>query len=208
MIILLYNIMDYDNLNTGDILLLSCTKWYYPFSKLIEIITNSPYSHCGIIIKDPMFTVKPMLGLYFLESGFEKFNDVENNRRKCGVELVSLKEMIDNYPGTIYYRKLKCNRNQDFYDKLAFAHSDIHNLPYDFNPIDWFKAIFNINIGNNQLDDRLWCSALVAYIYVKFGFLDKNTPWSLVSPKEFSSVYGNNILKFKNCLLEDDIKIK
>ena len=146
--------------------------------------------------------------LYFLESGFENFNDSENHRKKMGVELVPLEEVIQSYPGTIYYRKLNCDRNIDFYDKLAMAHSDIHNLPYDLNPIDWIKALLNINIGNNQHNDRFWCSSLVAYIYTKLGFLNNDTPWSLISPNEFSSVYGKNLLKFNNCILEDDVKIK
>lgn len=200
--------MNYPDFQTGDILLLSCTKWYYPFSRLIEYFTNCPYSHCGIIIKNPMFTKKPLPGLYFLESGSENFNDIENNRRKFGVELVSLEEMINNYPGQIYYRKLHCHRNQQFYDILAQTHNDIHNIPYDLNPIDWFKAIFNIEIGDNQHIDRFWCSALVTYLYVKWGFLPKDIPWSMIAPSELSSKYGNKILYFENCVLDNDIQIK
>lgn len=199
--------MNLHDFNTGDILLLSCTKWYYPISRLIEYFTNSPFSHCGIIIKDPDFTVPPKKGLFFLESGNEPFNDVENNRRKCGVELVSLEEMINTYPGLIYYRKLNCNRDTTFYTTLANTHSNIHNIPYDFNTIDWFKALFHLNIGNNQHIDRFWCSALVAYLYVQWGFLPSNIPWSIISPNQFSSRIGNNWY-FQNCVLENDIQIK
>lgn len=196
--------IDFD---TGDILLLSCTKWYYIFSRLIEYITNCPYSHCGIIIKDPTFTPKPLQGLYFLESGKENMKDVENDRYKLGVQLVPLQEMIDNYPGKIYCRKLHCHRNKEFYDNLNQAHSDVHNISYDLNPVDWIKAMFKIDIGDNQHKTRFWCSALVVYIYIKLGLLDKNISWSLISPKELSSNY-NSSLKFINCTLDNDTQIK
>lgn len=199
--------MNYPDFNTGDILLLSCTKWYYPFSRLIEYFTDSPFSHCGIVIKDPMFLDKPKKGLFFLESGNEPFNDVENHRRKFGVELVSLEEMISSYPGHIYYRKLNCDRNQQFYTILENCHNKIHNIPYDLNPIDWCKALFNIQLGDNQHTNRFWCSALVAYLYVQWGFLPDNNPWSLISPNQFSSTYGTH-LAFQNCVLENDFLIK
>ena len=199
--------MNQYDFNTGDILLLSCTKWYYPFSRLIEYFTNSPFSHCGIIIKDPTFTNPPKKGLFFLESGNEPFNDVENNKIKFGVELVSLEEMINNYPGKIYYRKLICNRNHEFYTILDNSHKVVHNIPYDLDPIDWCKALFDINIGNNQHIDRFWCSALVAYLYVKWGFLQPSLPWSIISPEQFSST-NTNLLFSQNCVLGNNIRIK
>ena len=190
--------------NTGDLLLLSCTTNI--FSRLIEYFTNSPYSHCGIIIKDPKFTPKPMVGNFFLESGSESFPDAENHKIKIGVELVDLDEMISKYPGKIVLRKLDCNRNEEFYSKLSEIHKVIHNKPYDLDPIDWIKALIGDNSGNTQLTNRFWCSALVSYIYVQLGLLDKDTPWSLITPNDLSS--SGKKLQFINCSLGSEIQIK
>ena len=190
--------------NTGDILLLDNTNNTSIFAQLIKFLTHSKYSHCGMIIKDPKFTVKPMTGLYFLESGIESFNDAENNRKKCGVQLVSLTEMIKNYPGDIYWRKLNCTRDSKFYDNLAQAHNDVHNLPYDIDPIDWLKGYLKIK-HNSQHKDRFWCSALLAYLYTKLDFLKSDTDWSIISPQEFS--FKDNTLDFINCTLDNEIFI-
>ena len=52
----------------------------------------------------------------------------------------------------------------------------------------------------------MWCSALVAYIYVKLNFLDHTLPWTLIKPNDFSD--KSNILEFKNCILDKEIIIK
>ena len=45
----------YNILNTGDIILF---EGYYIVSKIIEFLTESNYSHIGIIIKNPKFLDK------------------------------------------------------------------------------------------------------------------------------------------------------
>ena len=84
-------------------------------------------------------------------------------------------------------------------------HSDLHNLPYDTDPIDWIKAKFNIELGNLQKTDTFWCSALVAYSYVKLGFLNEDIPWTIITPQDFSCTSSRLI--FKNCCLSDEKKI-
>jgi hypothetical protein len=49
---------------------------------------------------------------------------------------------------------------------------------------------------------------LVAYVYVKLGFLDEKTPWGLVTAKMFGTEkQDNSLVKFENCSLEKEIKI-
>ena len=136
--------MDIETLNTGDIILFHGS---YFISRIIEFLAGTEYSHCGIIIKDPWFTPEKLKGLYVLESGSENIPDPENNRVKYGVQLTKLEYILNNYDGSLYIRKLECIRDKQFYDKITQIHSNIHNLPYDFNPIDWIKAFFNIDIG-------------------------------------------------------------
>ncbi len=191
--------MNISDLQTGDMILFNGN---YFLSRIIEYITGSIYSHAAIIIKNPNFLGEQYQGTYIIESGYEDKKDVENNRYKFGVQLTNFEELLKNYNGKIYVRKLNCERNQDFYQKIIDFHSDVHNLPYDTNPIDWFKAKFNIDIGNIQKKNTFWCSALVSYFYVKLGFLNNNIPWTLIKPQDLSS--SSNTLKFIHCTLSDD----
>ena len=191
--------MNIDDLETGDMILFSGN---YFISKIIEYFSGSKYSHVAVIIKNPDFFDDKLEGLYILESGYENKPDSENDRYKFGVQLTNFKEMALNYSGNIYVRKLHCNRDHDFYNKINQIHSDVHNLPYDLNIIDWIKAKFDIEIGFTQKKNTFWCSALVSYFYVKLGFLNKSIPWTLISPQELSS--SSDKLQFENCKLDDD----
>lgn len=194
--------MNLQDLQTGDIILFNGN---YLLSRFIEYISGSIYSHAAIIIKNPNFLGEQYEGIYILESGYEDKKDVENDRYKFGVQLTNFEELVKNYKGKIYVRKLTCQRNEDFNQKVIQFHSNVHNLPYDLNPLDWFKAKFNIDIGNIQKKNTFWCSALVAYFYVFLGFLNQNTSWTLTKPQDLSS--SSDTLKFINCSLSEDIPI-
>lgn len=194
--------MKIDELETGDIILFSGN---YFFSHIVEYFTKSIYSHVGVILKNPNLGDATFKGIYLLESGFENTPDPENNRIKKGVQIINFEEKFKNYKGRIYVRKLHCTRDKKFYEKIIQIHSAVHNIPYDLHPIDWIKAYYKLDIGNTQKENTYWCSALVSFIYVELGFLDKNIPWTLISPQDLSSSY--NKLKFMNCVLDDDKQI-
>jgi len=204
------------DLETGDILLFNHVKnKSTPFqmfdnflSWAISSWTHSPYTHIGIVVKDPDFTDKDGVhhtyeGLYLLESNYEGTPDVIDNKVKFGVQLVLLEVGIKNNYSNIYYRKLNCTRDNQFYDKFNQIHNEIHNKPYDINPIDWIKAAFRLDIGNVEKTNTFWCSALVAFIYVKLGFLESDLPWTIISPEQFSTT-GENHLTFKDCTVEKE----
>ena len=194
--------MKIDELETGDIILFSGN---YFLSYIVEYFTNSLYSHVGVVLKNPNLGDARFKGIYLLESGFENTPDPENHRIKKGVQIINLEDKIKNYKGRIYVRKLHCTRDKTFYEKIIEIHSTVHNIPYDLNPIDWIKAYYKLDIGNTQKENTYWCSALVSFVYVELGFLDKNIPWTLISPKELSS--SSNELKFINCKLDNDKQI-
>ena len=194
--------MKIDELETGDIILFSGN---YFLSYIVEYFTKSIYSHVGVVLKNPNLGDAKFKGIYLLESGFENTPDPENHRIKKGVQIINLEDKIKNYRGRIYVRKLHCTRDKKFYEKIIEIHSTVHNIPYDLNPIDWIKGYFKINIGNTQKENTYWCSALVSFVYVELGFLNKNIPWTLISPKELSS--SSNELKFINCKLDNDTQI-
>ena len=191
--------MKISDLETGDIILFNGN---YFMSHIVEYFTNSIYSHVGIILKNPELGDATFKGIYLLESENENTPDPENNRIKKGVQIINLEEKMKNYNGRMYVRKLHCIRNKEFYEKIKHIHSSVHNIPYDLNPIDWIKAELHLDIGNAQKMNTYWCSALVTYVYVQLGFLNKTIQWSLISPCDLSS--SSSKLTFINCTLDKD----
>ena len=173
--------------------------------------TKSKYSHTAIVIRDPTFTNPPLKGLYVLESSSERFRDVEDNKYKFGVELEEFDKVINDarQHETVYWRKLNCIRDNQFYEKLAEIHKNIHDKKYDLFPSDWIDAGLHRYKGDNKNRmSNFICSALVAYVYVKLGFLPEGTPWTLVYPKMLGTEKGNRYgLKFINCTLDKEVKI-
>lgn len=197
------------NCNTGDILLFSTKHWY---SKLIEFFTQSKFSHIGIILKDPIYIKPTLKGLYLFESGAESKPSPEDGKKKYGVQITKLEDILDSYSssylGNLYYRKLDCDRNKDFYDKIKKIHDKTYNKPYDIDIIDWIKAEFDIKLGNEQKTNTYWCSALTAFTYVNLGFLKEDLPWTIIKPSEFSYIERKKNLDFLNCNLKPEEIIK
>ena len=202
--------MNYNDLcshaETGDILLLKENWW---FSRLIQYFTNSKYSHCGIIIKNPDFTPIPLRGLYLLEStGFLRTKDAEDHEHKFGVQLTPLQDVFERQ-SKIYWRKLFCKRDHTFYESLKIIHSVVHNTPYDDKPIDWIKTKFQIRLGNLQNKKRFFCSALCAFVYTSLGFLPEHTNWTIIPPCEFGTEPHTDFipLRFINCVVDEEVEI-
>ena len=95
-------------------------------------------------------------------------------------------------PGTVYVRRVSCERDHSFYEKLDNIHKTIHNRPYDMNIWDWLKAYYystystSIEPSSSATTSRFWCSALVAYIFEKMDLIDP-VDWTIITPKDFSS---------------------
>lgn len=202
-----------DSLETGDILLYD-TRWWY--SRLIQYFSNGPYSHISIILKNPTWLDEKLTDTYYiLESGGEKFKDAETGKKICGVQIVPLDKIIDEYKnqgyGKLYYRKLKCSIDmQELQKRIKDAYFKVQVKPYDFDVFDWLEAYKEVdkNINDKTLTkkyqriNKFWCSALVSYIYVECELLDKNIPWTVVSPNDFYYTY--QYLPLLNCTLEKD----
>ena len=198
---------------TGDLLLFEHSyDWknlkdllFNIMDSVIGFFTKSKYTHSGIIIKDPAWR-QDLKGYYFLESNWEFYPDSEDEEIKIGVELVPLKRIFeDNRVNRLYYRKLECERNDAFTDKLIKTQSIAHNRPYDMDLIDWSKAEFKIHIGDDQNKKRFWCSALCAFMYVQLGVLPEKLDWSIVSPKELGTENMSQSLAFQNCIMKPEI---
>jgi len=179
------------SLETGDLILFRGTGW---ISWFVEWVGVSKYSHVGMVVKNPKF-LDPTLedGIYILESSWNNTPDVEDHQMKMGVQLHLLEDVLKEYPkGSVLVRKVKCERNDVFYDAFSKIHKEIHNKPYDLSPWDWLCAKYNMicPLPPNpayKTTKRFWCSALVSYLCCQLGIMDMNVNWSLVAPREFSS---------------------
>lgn len=187
-----------ESCETGDLLLFNSTAFY---SRFIELLSGSKYSHIGYIIKNPTWLHPDLSGVYLFESGKENTNDVISQHKIFGVQLTPMEEIVKEYKtatyGYLYYVQNKFDRTDDYYVKLKNIILQTDTKKYDLNPIDWIKAEFNINIGVRKVD-RFFCSALVAYIMEQVGHLDKDIDWTYVAPRRYSKE-AKDSLSFINC---------
>lgn len=197
-----------ESCETGDILLYSTTYWY---SKIIEYVSGSKYSHISIILKNPTYLNPKLKGVYVLESSLaEDINDINLDKKINGVQIIPIEHVFDQYRnsniGNLYYRKLNVNRNSLFINNLKDTINNIEGDKYDINILDWIKAAFDIQIGDLHKENTFWCSAMVSYVYIKLNMLDKNIPWTIISPKKYS-YYEKDSIKLINSSLDPEINI-
>jgi hypothetical protein len=192
--------------DTGDLILFSTNKWYSDFIKLGSF---SKYTHCGMILKNPIWIDKKLTGIYLLESGKEPFIDVTDNKIHFGVELVDFTKVIEEYKtnnfGNVYYRKLNCERNETFIKNLYLAYLECKNKPYNKNPLDWLEALFGVYLYDKKIYSRFWCSALLSFLYVRTNIISDTIDWSLIPPKYYSS--SNKIDFINGISMNKEIKI-
>jgi len=219
-----------NEMKTGDLILFSGT--HSLISSAVKWWTNSKYSHIGMVLVNPKIGVydinkemKQLKGVYLIESAYENIPDATDNTYKYGVQVVPLKEIIKNYEGNIYWRKLNILNSQYTEETLSNTFTNIYsfikNKKYDLDFIDLFCSRLNITNPNpaynsatlnwfshdTQKNDKFVCSALVAYIYTHFEFLPNITEWTECIPKYFSDENPNLSLK-NNVFLEREQKIK
>lgn len=186
-----------ENLKTGDILLFSAQWSWNPlniFGKLIEFFTHKPYSHVGMILKDPTWINPSMTGLYLWESSYEGIPDPQDGKIKLGIEVTPLNIALQQRKEHLYVRQLFGAENKLTTQVLQKIHKIVYEKPYDFDPIDWLAAYLRTPINGNRKSTRFFCSAFVACIYTEAGIIDKNTDWSLVRPSDFDQ--GDNHLNW------------
>lgn len=193
---------------SGDLLLFRGQAWY---SRWIEYFTGSQYSHVALLIRDPEFGSREQLpGLYVFESTLFEIPEVESGCRRRGVQLVRFEDVCEQRKQageTICYRRLDCVRDRDFSQKLRQIHEDVHAQPYDLHWTHWVRAKFDIELGQCQDSSSFWCSAFVGYVYVRLGLLHPQIPWTLLTPRRFSSLEDKQ-LSFLHCTLSDDQEIR
>ena len=173
-------------LQTGDLL------FFYgvgtTFDNVIEAVTHSPYPHVAMVVRNPPWMQEQ--GLYAIQSLFQcpGYDAVEQDEHKSGVQLNRLNDM---HGERIDVRTLSLPRDTAFETALIEAHAKVHNIGYDYNPLNWLRAtLYTLGIPcmAPRHTNSFWCSALVAYLYVQWGILPDDMDWSNVSPSDLSTI--------------------
>ncbi len=190
------NYMDVrSQLNTGDIVLFSCKDNF--LSIAIQLITNSKWSHVGMVLKDHKKDV-----IYLWESTtLSNIKDIIDNELKKGVQLVLLSERIKYYHGVIAIRQLQGVRLDDGSEEvqeLIKLRQEIKNRPYEKHKLELLIAVID-TVGEffkNCKDlSSIFCSELVAEAYQRMGLLDGELPSNEYVPKDFSEARKLQLLK-------------
>jgi len=215
------------NLNTGDILLYNTTKYWY--SRLIERFTSSNYSHVSMVLHRPTW-LDPALceeEYYVLESGSERFPDAVSGDFKFGVQVCPLSNVWAEYAsqgyGHLYVRRIRFSESnasaaaaaaaERLVDGIKAAYQKANSCPYDLNPCDWFKCYLDESKSLPQIEatgqhdqktTSFWCSALISFVLVVAGVLDKSVPWTVITPYDFSAFCKPQRLAFQGCAYDAD----
>lgn len=210
--------------DTGDILLYNTTQYWY--SRLIERFTSSDYSHVSMVLHRPTW-LDPALTeeeYYVLESGSERFPDAVSGEMKFGVQVCPLSKVWAEYAsqgyGHLYVRRIRFLDAAFSPDALIHgiktAYEKVKACPYDLNPCDWIKCYFDEHKTLQQIDSTsqqvqkttsFWCSALVSFVLVVAGVLDKSVPWTVITPYDFSAFCKPHRLAFQGCTFDADVKL-
>lgn len=210
---------------TGDLLLFNTRTHWYDF--LIEKFSKSKFSHVGMIVRDISCLDCSNVGICMLEAGYEDFTDVVDNKHIYGVQLSNLKEVLSTYAlcnynsvvkqnaeratgrsGYVYYRALDCARDASFDRITREKISTVYEKPYDLLPQDWIKSAFHIETGNERRMRTFWCSALVAYMYDMYGFINRQTHWTIIQPTQFSYYEGKELTFSTDIKLSPEILVR
>ncbi len=188
-----------DDLRTADIVLFSGVGFV---SNVIKLITNSKWTHVGMIIK----LINPDIILLWQSTSLSKIKDFETKEIKKGVQLVCLSEVVKDYTGEIAIRHLDGAANGSMLFDLMLFRDEIKRRPYEQNAIELFKSAYDGLLGNNIEDLKsLFCSELIAEAYQRLLLLPENIPSNEYTPADFSSERKINMMKGN---LSEEIYIK
>jgi hypothetical protein len=176
-------------INTGDLILFSSEDY---IGKVIRRVTNSYYSHCGIVIKQDS-------KLYILECDMDTSYDfITNKINRNGVHIISLDDKINEYTGNIFgLCKVRKTFDKDHLRSLIEQHKDItfnNNLFAMYGSViknkDYSRYFLN--------DNKMFCSEFVSNIYCKLNLIKRCNSANMYTPKDISNLFKETIFFKKN----------
>lgn len=207
------------NFKTGDIILFEGEG---TFSSLIRCVTNSVYSHIGLIIKGEDIPSivngikkhnKSGDNIYLWHSNkgsISKIPDVVSNSIKSGVQLNVFSKVIEYYNGNIYYEELITPNTFNGFKNIEAHIKNLSTKEYESDYTELFFAAYDGPCGMNSNNTyELFCSELVAYIYQKYHILKRDSndvPPNEYTPEDFSFEHYRSIFK-KGFKVKEEIQV-
>lgn len=181
-------VIDLEQVRDGDILLFSGPSL---FSLAIRAFTDSPWSHCGMVIYPEPFENNA-------QNSSAQIWDVSKKTYGGTVETYDLSKRLSAYDGMIAYRPLYHKSGMRGFlppEKEAFRsiYDSLIGRPYEANKLELFKAAFDPKILSyemalNEPDlSSIFCGELLAETYQRLGLFPKEKPSNEFVPADFSS---------------------
>lgn len=180
-----------DTLRTGDLILFHGMSRN---SKLNELLTDSPWSHVGMVIRPEDIGIKSSARLLLWESNtLVNLKDVELNEAKIGPMLVDLQQRLitdleDKKDNLFKVRFNTCDISQEMLEKLKLFIKAVHMDTFPKTDFDLRKEFFEGVFLNKEVNNGdYFCSKLIADTYIHMGILTSKYPSNSYGPKDFSS---------------------
>jgi len=181
--------------DSGDILLFTGKS---VISGITRKITNSGYDHVAMVL-----TFLEDEEIYFLESTAE------------GVHVTTwseLKQYKNQLYSKIVWRKLHCERNEDFWEILGTFVNAVEDMEYKITLGKLFTRNSEMPRKSELLnEDRIvdknrtfFCSELIAKAFKTLGIFISSRSWTTIYPKHFSS---KKKLDLTNAMLGEELMI-
>lgn len=184
---------DFNTLKTGDVIMCHSSPGDSPIDRVIEDATHSPWEHTGVIVRDPWWLSKKRTGLFILQSGSgpNGYPDIIDGATS-GVTLNHLEDFLANRTEIYVLTSSGHEWTHGARDSFSAAVGEAHGKPYDKNAFRWccvgLTSFFRCNRCAPKVVPRqtqeFWCSALVAFIFVKNGWLPRDTDWTCQTPSD------------------------
>lgn len=194
---------NFDSVETGDILLFRST---FRGGLVIQAMSHSQINHVGMAVRMNSTNNVVISGtttsnensennrLFVFESNTGgKLFDFVSEKMLNGVRLVPIEHLTTDY-NTIWVRKLKVTKDQDFCDSLMNFMKIYCGAPYESSIITFIGTAINVDLDTKNYS--FFCSEIMAMFLYETGILDPNKKTinapSTFFPSHFSSTFPNN----------------
>ncbi len=159
---------------------------------------RNDFSHVAMLVNNIVLPIPQLLpnNWYILESTSNLSSsdgpvNVLTGKRKFGVQIRNLKQVIEKYDGEVYYAPLIDKPTTP--DQLINVFNENKNKIYELNCLELCASAFKccrklrddveIVFKNYKVDDMLFCSELVAIVLQRIGILPTS-----IDPKNYIPV--------------------
>ncbi len=174
--------MDYNEiapkLQSGDVFLF---RGKTLVSRIIDFMTDSIYSHAGMVVRMPDAHGKDTL---YLWQSFEP---------EGGVVLDHLEDFLSKYKtsehgSSFVVRQLAVNRSPEMVQALSKFIAEVKGRPFP-SVLTWFIHWVGGNMGIPSGLKNFFCSQLIAQTYIRMGVFSKRPPATAYTPGRFAEKY-------------------